>query len=68
MNELDIKRALLNALTDCKIPEAGCGAVEYRIDGNALFERVKGIADIIPGDPRKASSAFDPQGNNGMTA
>lgn len=54
MDQLDIKRALLNALTDCKIPEEACGCVEYRIDGNALFERVKGIADIISRPMKKA--------------
>ncbi len=41
------KQSLIIALKECLIPEAGCGCIEYRVDGSALYDRVKGICDSL---------------------
>jgi hypothetical protein len=50
INDTDkIARAVRNALEDCKIPTVGPGHATFRVDGNALYDRMSAIADMLDG-------------------
>ncbi len=47
MNEKEISEALKKIEKECKYSEVGDGRIEYYIDTNKFYERVKGLMELL---------------------
>jgi len=52
---MDITKLLKNSLKDSLEPSLGCGSIEYRVDGNKLYDRVYAIVEMMEAEQEKPS-------------